>query len=249
MRVLAFEQAAVLYGRALDALALTPPGDERRRYDLLCALGSAKQRSGDLHLAGEAWRRAASAARAMGSAELLADAAIGYAAAVGSSADESRRNLLEEARAALPPVDGRAQALVHVMLGRELADQGLAMARRLGDAETLRQVLAEWHLAARASPELLGERLQVAQEMLDAAAEAGDPERAVLARQWLAADLLAAGDVAGAAVHLDAGGREADVLGTPFLSVGDHHAAGQPVAPPGAARGGRPPLQSGAGDR
>ena len=220
MRVLAFEQAAVLYGRALDALALTPPGDERRRYDLLCALGSAKQRSGDLHLACEAWRRAASAARAMGSADLLADAAIGYAAAVGSSADESRRNLLEEARAALPPVDGHAQALVHVMLGRELADRGLAIARRLGDAGTLRHVLAEWHLAARTSPELLGERLQVAQEMLDAAAEAGDPERAVLARQWLAADLLAAGDVAGAAVHLDAGGREAGELGTSFLRWG-----------------------------
>ena len=227
MRVLAFEQAAVLYGRALDALALTPPVDERRRYDLLCALGTATQRCGDLHLAGEAWRRAASAARAMGSGELLADAAIGYAATVGSSADELRRSLLEEARAALPPVDGRPQARVLVtlgnagaQLGRELADQGLAMARRLGDPETLREVLPGWHLAARPFPELLGQRRQVAQEILDAAVEAGERERVVLARQWLAADLVAAGDVAGAAAHLEAGGREAGELGLPFLVWG-----------------------------
>ena len=168
MRVLAFEWAAVMYGRALDALALTPPVDERRRYDLLCALGTAKHRSGDLHLAGDAWRRAAAAARALGSGELLAESAIGYAATMGSSADESRTNLLEEARAALPPVDGRPQARVLVTLGRELADRGLAMARRLGDAETLHDVLPGWHLAARPFPGLLDRRVHVA---------AGDPRR------------------------------------------------------------------------
>jgi ATP/maltotriose-dependent transcriptional regulator MalT len=101
--------------------------------------------------------------------------------------------------------------------GREVSGQGLAMARRLGDPETLWTVLSGWRVAASHDPELLDERLAVARELLDLAERTADAERVGLARLWVAGDVFAAGDTAGAAASLDAAEREARAVRSPYL--------------------------------
>ena len=217
---LAFEEAARQYGHALEALALAPPVDERRRYPLLVGLATAKARNGDLSQAGESWRRALQSARAIGAAEHLAEAALGHTA-VASSRTGDTRSVLEEARAVLPPGDSGRRARLTLRLatrvpgptGHDLAEQALSMARRLDDAETSWAVLSEW-LAAAGSE---GRRLEVARELLDLAEQKGDRARVALARQWTAGELFAAGDIAATVAQVVIATKEAEALDEPFL--------------------------------
>jgi predicted ATPase len=62
MEVLAWEDAARHYERALEAQALTPP-DERRHAEVLLRLGRAHTKSGDVARATDAFERAAALAR------------------------------------------------------------------------------------------------------------------------------------------------------------------------------------------
>ena len=224
---LAFEEAARFYGQALEALSLAPPVDQHRRYRILAALATCQAHAGDAHHAAETWRRALASARALGAGAVLAEAALGYAATQAPGAPDTRA-VLDEARAALALDDTPllARLLVRAgtetsgqnrQFGREVSGQGVAMARRLGDPETLWAVLSDWHDAASLDPELVDERLEVARELLDHAERAGDPERVGLARLWLAADLFAAGDTTEAAAALDAAERQARAVRSPFL--------------------------------
>ena len=116
---LAFEQAAEHYERAV-ALGTTSDGE---RCDLLIALGGARMRAGDTEAGRDEFRRAADLARALGSAERLAQAALGFGSAgemwANGQVDTDLAALLEEALAALPDED--ASALRALVLAR-LAD-------------------------------------------------------------------------------------------------------------------------------
>src|SRR5207249_2184161 len=94
---LAYEDGAHLYETALRALDLGAP-DDHRRGDLLLALGSARQMTWDHTLARSAFWEAVEVARRRGDPDLLARAALGYAAApVMGTLDESRVDVVEEA--------------------------------------------------------------------------------------------------------------------------------------------------------
>lgn len=228
MGVLAFEEAALQFSRALEALALEVPVDERRRCELLVALGQALFRGGDLGASREAYRRALRAARAAGSPELLAEAAVGFAGLPEATVDHVTRSVLDEARAALPPHDSALLARVTIALAAvtpepastEVSNAAVEMARRVGDRDALQQVLWSWFLLSGWSPPLPERRLAVAEELLGMATDAGDRERAQFARQWRAAARFELGDVAGARSDLDVALRDAVSLRVPFLVWG-----------------------------
>src|SRR5262249_57029656 len=72
----AYEGAAALYQRALDALRFLPP-HELTRCELLVALGRAQRRAGRIPEARAAFRRGGQLARDIGNVELAASAALG----------------------------------------------------------------------------------------------------------------------------------------------------------------------------
>lgn len=232
---LAFEEAALWYGRALEGLVLTTPVDERRRYDLLVALGEALFRAGDLPSAREVYSAAVTVAKAMGGPDLVARAALGFAGMYESAqfADESTTRVLEDALAALPEGDSSVRARLLVALaGRRLAQgspwevagpasrAGLEMARRVAEPEAMDAVLWEWHRNAFFVPETLEERLAVAEELVSSATRAANRERLIWAREWRAADRFEAADVPGAAADLEVARRDAEDLRLPFLIWG-----------------------------
>jgi tetratricopeptide (TPR) repeat protein len=241
MAAMAFEEAAVLNGRALDALALSRVVDEGLRYELLMALAQAQHRAGDFPLARETFQRAVTSARSLGSPERLARAAIAYTGFSEARADHTRATVLEEALAVLPAGDSPLRARILVLLahrvkytptaspeasakswqrGWQLATQGIEMARRVAGPDDRWAVLWDWHASASLHHDTLHERFGVVDELVEMASAAGDPERLVLARQRRAADYFTAGDVGAAAVELDVARREADALRMPFLLWG-----------------------------
>ena len=191
MATLAFEDASIQYGRALEALTVSPPVDERERYDLLIRLAEASMRRGDLAQASEFQRRALKSARAVGSAELLGWAAVAFLGERQWIVDEIGASVLAEARAALPQKDDPLLARVLVALAgtgddrkatADRSNEALAMARRLGDRETLVAVLSEWHRVNYDDPDLIEDRLAVADELLRLCDEAGDTEALAMVR-------------------------------------------------------------------
>jgi hypothetical protein len=221
---LAHEDAAAHYEGALQALELVP-GDERRRADLLLALGAARTWAGDTPQARDAYRVAAAVSRGARLPERLAAAALGYGEIVveAGSVDAPLVALLREALAALPRADGSLRVRVLGRLARELhfapepeeretlSAEAVAMARRLGDDETLASALGARHVATWA-PDTLDERLAAAEEVVRLATAAGDRRLLFEAHVWLGCDLLEAGDVAAADAAMGACRRlEADL--------------------------------------
>ena len=227
MAVLAFEEAAAQYGRALEAMAMSRPVDERRHFELLTAAGDAQRRAGRFPQARETWWQALKVARVIGSPEVLAQAAIGYAGPPESTFDEQRLSVIDEALVALPPGDTvlRARLLLagatttDYRAGRKRSRQALEVARRVGDPLTLREVLLNWHLLNQ-GVDLNDERLAAADELLALATEAGDRERMTVAHQWRGYDLFETGDIRRARAEFERARADADELRLPFLRWG-----------------------------
>jgi hypothetical protein len=203
---LAVEDAAAWYRKALDALAWAGGGQDRRRYDLLLRLGEASQAAGRPIEARDAYKRAIKAASALGSLELRTEAAVRCAPFAVS--DPLVIGALDDALCDLPEGDSplRASALVafaHVLSAssvdrnklRQVSLQGVEMARRVGDEETLWTVLSGWHANVLGMPGALQERLRVAEELVAIAARRRDPLHLLAARQAWAHDLFEAGRV------------------------------------------------------
>lgn len=227
MAVLAFEEAAALYSRALEAMAMLRRVDERRHFELLTAAGDAQRRAGRFPQARETWRQALKVARVICSPEVLAQAAIGYAGPPESTFDEQRLSVIDEALVALPPGDTVVRALLLLAgatttdyrAGRKRSRQALEVARRVGDPLTLREVLLQWHLLNQGF-DLNDERLEAADELLALATEAGDRERMAVAHQWRGYDLFEAGDIPRARAEFERARADADELRLPFLRWG-----------------------------
>ena len=154
LQCLAFEDAAVWFGRALEALASWAPGDAAARAEGLLGMAEAHLRAGVREPGVAACLTAAELARGLGSGELLGRAALTLGGEVHTALTDGQLVArLEEARAALPETDGAVRARVLARLAgalqpapdpsgpMDLAWQAIAMARRLGDKAVLLSVL------------------------------------------------------------------------------------------------------------
>ena len=184
---LAFEEAAVHLAEGVRLAALAADPEAHRA--LLLDLGDAHRRAGDLGEARRGYLRAAVDARAAGDAAALARAALGihHVGAATWSSHQEAIELLEEAlaaRAEAPDGEtarllaGLARELTHGPGDRERAlptsERAVAMARGLGDPLTLAVCLFAHHDAMWA-PGSARRRLDVLDEMAEAAAAAHDP--------------------------------------------------------------------------
>ncbi|MET0524781.1 MAG: AAA family ATPase [Nocardioides sp.] len=223
----AYEIAADSDARALAAL----PGEPPDRTALLHRRGDCLLRSGDLAAARTAFTEAADIARHTGDADGLADAALGYAAGLSGFevrvADLAQIELLEEALVRLPPADGvrRAYVLARLSVARSflestarretLAEEAVAMARRLGDDAALAHALAA-HCDAIAGPEDAERRAVEAGEIIAIATRLGQPEAQLLGLRLRIVAVLEQGLVPAALADMRAYGELAVRLRQPL---------------------------------
>jgi hypothetical protein len=192
-------------GRALE---LHGPAEDRRRCSLLIALGVAQRKNGDAGFR-ETLLEAARLGRRLGEPKLLVRAAIentrGFVSDAGE-VDTERVAMLEAAIEAAGPGDSRERAALLGMLASELtfapdrerrlalADEALAVARRLGDPHTLCYVLGARSMPIWA-PETLAERLDCSKESVRLADGLGDPLASFHALHWHGVVLVQAGEI------------------------------------------------------
>src|SRR5438552_7077237 len=230
---LAYEDAAVLFERALEVLAEAHPADARERTELLLARGGAQWKAGDGPGARETFRQAADIARRIGDARLLARSTLGFAGE-GSRllwvrsgvVDQPRIELLEEALDGLGDRDPglRARPLARLAINLywtpepervlALSEEAVTLARQLGDPRDLAAVLrARWIALWR--PEAAAERLAIADEIVRLGEQTADRELALLGRRFRIVGFLEHGDVVAADREIEAWAQIAGALRQP----------------------------------
>jgi tetratricopeptide (TPR) repeat protein len=197
---------------------------------VLLALAEAQARAGDMATAKATYLTAAGRARALGSPDRLARAALGYGGRfvwARAWGDTHLIPLLEEALAALPQTDGdlRARLLARLAGGPlrdthpadarvAMARDAVAIARRFGDHATLAYALDGRH-CANWGPDVVDSRREIAEELIRVAEAGHDPERVYAGHDYRFWALLERGDVAGADAELEIKAGWAQKLGQP----------------------------------
>lgn len=221
----AWDQAADLFQRALDAHALAGPSDALRVQTML-ELGEARTRSGDLAAARRTFEEAAELAAGLGMSGELAHAALGLGGGLGGFEvrlfDDRQLDLLARALAMQPSEDSAARAWLLARLSvassfvrpieerASLASEAIEIARRLGDRGALAYALSSL-CDALSGPDHVAGRLAASTEMVelstqpaDGAAQCGiescttclcDPDFALLGRRLRIVANLERGDV------------------------------------------------------
>jgi DNA-binding NarL/FixJ family response regulator len=227
LELLAWEEAAGLFERALAALELAERPDQRERCELLLAVGEARMAASEVPAARAAYQQAGELAGRIGAPEALAQAGLGLGLEFTYGiVDPVEVGLLEEALAVLDEADSLLRARVLARLATALlfapqaerrlalSEDAVQMARRLGDPTTLAAVLYDRHLAiwGPERAEVAGERLAAATELVDLAERIGDQAMALRGRVLRRADLLELGDLAGFNADLAAAERTAAEL-------------------------------------
>ncbi|MEY2443214.1 MAG: hypothetical protein QOJ46_2640 [bacterium] len=226
--MLAYEQAAAHYRRALELLAGHGPLEQR--CDLTIARGEAERMAGDPSYRATLLRGAA-LARVLGDVERLARAALANNRGSSSSSqgvDLERVAVLEAALDGLDARDSEMRAGLLAQLAVELigdadwrrraqlGDEALAMARRLGDPRTLARVLTMRALA-KWNPRTVADRngdLHEAWEL----AESIDERLLAGYAAFLGSDAaIEAGDLGRAGTLLESLGTLAGQLGQPLI--------------------------------
>jgi len=216
--MLANEEAAAHYSRALEVLDRSDPDSLRRRCDLLLELGEAQVRSGERPLAWATFREAAALAAELGDKGSLARAAIGasrrYVQPPGI-VDEELIALLEQA--AEMTADERTVTRVRLLAclcgalyfsdRRDRMDalsvEATEIAAELDDPRAT-ALAAAARRRAYWGPGNLEQRLADSTLLLRAAREASDTELTLQGHAWLVVDLLERGDRTGVEVQIDA---------------------------------------------
>src|SRR5262245_60814 len=215
-----YEEAIGHFERAMQLLALLSP-DPPRRVAVALALGSAALRASDTRKARAAFEQAAQDAASLGDAEAMARAALGYqnARIPTGVVDPTEVRLLERAIDALGTDDSALRAQVVLGLGRSLiysarperaralADEALAIARRVGEPVALAAALWAKHFLML-GPGDLHERIAVLTESIELAERARAASIAFAGRTSLVHDLLELGDVVSAEREIDALARD-----------------------------------------
>ncbi|MBV9310014.1 MAG: AAA family ATPase, partial [Solirubrobacterales bacterium] len=206
-RLLAYEEAAEQYARALEVLERFVPDSRERRASLLNLLGEARVRAGERQLARGSFREAAAIAANLGDVANLARAAIGASrryvqepvvdeeliaileqALEMTSAERTLRRIRLLARMCgalyYSPQRGRMDAL---------SEEAAAIASEL---ETPEAHAYAWAARRRAhwDPTQLDDRLTASTELLRCASATGNLELELQAHAWLVVDLLEQGD-------------------------------------------------------
>src|SRR5881398_3296697 len=231
---LAYEDAAVLFERALEVLAEAHPADARERCELLLARGGAQWKAGDGPTARETFRQAADIARRIGDAPLMARSALGFAGegsrllwVRSAVVDQPRIELLEEALHRLGDGDPglRAQLLARLAINLywdpqpervlALSEEALTLARRLGDPCQLAAALRA-RLVALWRPETAEERLAIADEIVTLGQRTADRELSLLGHRFRIVGFLERGDVVAADREIEAWAQIAGELRRPL---------------------------------
>ena len=230
LALLAYEEAARLYGTALEALGLADPLNEKARCELLLAVGEAEVRAGRSVAAKSAFLDAAGIARRLGLRRELARAAAGYGGRWmwgRAAGDDQLVALLEEGLTALADedVDLRARLLArlagalrdeHSRARRDrLSREAVELARRAGNRVALAYAL-DGRLAAISAPDTVDECLVLVGELRDLAEEIGDPERVANALDHKRTRQLMTGELHEAEIALEAEGRLFDAIRQPI---------------------------------
>jgi tetratricopeptide (TPR) repeat protein len=229
-RLLAYEQSARQYERALHVVELHGPADGAPRAELVLAVGDAYALAGMRDRARAAFRRAAELARELRRADLLARAALGYRGPgeMGTPAEEAALRLLEEARNALADAHpGLRARLLGRLVGtppysdslaarESMSREAVDLARAAGDGTALRDAL-EARLWACLGPDHLDDRLAVARDLLALAESQHNQYMALLAHEAELGTHLLRGDLAAADRALANFTRLAETLRQPAL--------------------------------
>jgi tetratricopeptide (TPR) repeat protein len=230
--LLAFEEAADCYERALRALELRRGRDDRRRCDCLLGLGDARWRAGDMPRAKQAYLQAAEISRAVGAAQSFARAALGYATGGFAQTtvyqlDELVVRLLEEAVDRVGDADRALRARCLARLANELyttdqverrealSREAVETARALGDPGLLLFTLYCRGVAIL-GPDRTAERLAISEEIPRLAAAVGDSDMAFWGQQFRLRTAIEMGDMAAVDAAIEACGRAADTLRVPL---------------------------------
>jgi len=207
----AYEDAAQWYARAAAALDGIE-AEATHRAELLVEQGEALVAAGDPAAARDVFRAAAAAGRRLGSAPLLARAALGLTGRVGFEIpllDGEQVELLTEARDALPAEETVLRALTAARLSvaltllageerrAELSAEAVALARAAGDAGALGQALAA-RCDVMAGPEHSRSRVDWASEIVTTAVRQRSPAVELLGRRLRLVALLEVGDITAA---------------------------------------------------
>jgi hypothetical protein len=209
---LAYEQAAELFARALEALEILAP-DVPRRAALLLGLGTAESRAGRPS-ARASFEAAVAAARSIDAHEIFARAALGSApfALTPGFVDDAHVALLVEALDRIGPADSPLRVRLLGSLATalywsdtaprraKLAREAVDMARRLGDDLTLAFALSSAQLATL-GPDTTEQGLQWLQTLFVLSDRAGESVMTLASRSrhidaLLELDDLAAADIA-----------------------------------------------------
>ncbi len=222
---LAFEEAASHFTRALEAAG--PAGDARERCDLLIELGDVRLAAGDAHASAETFARAAELARALAEPRLLGRIALclGRKSPTQARSNQTLIELSTEALAALGDAEPALRARLAARLAAELvgsspaereklARGAIALARQVGDPETLALVLlGAYH--SLWTVDNLDERLALASEIERIAETLDRPHLVLRGRHTRLLALLEVDDIAGAERDLAACSRLAVELRDP----------------------------------
>jgi hypothetical protein len=212
---LAYEQAADLFARALDALEVQEV-DVPRRASLLLGLGTAQSRAGR-PAARATFDATIAAARAIGAHDIFARAALGAApfALTPGFVDEAHVALLVESLERIDPGDDPLRVRLMGSLARALywsdaaprraalARDALRMARRLGDPATLAFALSSAQLAT-SGPNATEQGLQWLVELFALTERSGESLLSLDARSRHVDVLLELDDLAGADIAIEA---------------------------------------------
>jgi tetratricopeptide (TPR) repeat protein len=191
---LAYEEAARLYGMALQLLRRERQDNPMARLDLLLALGDAHVRAGDLPRAQTVLLEAGRLARRHGAARQLAEAALGYGGRfiwVRAGDDPHLVPMLQDALVMLGGQDDRLRVRLlsrlacawrsspeHFEQSDAMSEQALELAHRLGDPSTIGYALVG-RIGAIWWPHTNAAREKLVRELTDVAEQAGDMERAI----------------------------------------------------------------------
>ena len=214
LETVAYEQAADLFARALEALDRMD-SDVPRRAGLLLGLGTAQSRAGRSS-ARETFDAAVAAARSIEADEILARAALGFApfALTPGYVDDAHVALLEEALERLGQDDAPLRvsllgSLAVALYWSDAADrraalalEALAMARRLGDEPTLGVALSAAQLATT-GPDMSEQGLAWLEELFALTARNGETVMSLAARSRHVDVLLELDDIGGADVAIE----------------------------------------------
>jgi DNA-binding SARP family transcriptional activator/tetratricopeptide (TPR) repeat protein len=228
--MLAHEEAAEHYARALDVQGRFEPEASVRRCELLLRLGEARVRGGERALGSSAFREAAALAERLGDGASLARAAIGASRRYVQPPGVVDTELIAMIERALELEPDRSLVRVRLLAClcgaiyysperdrmESISDEAMGIATELGDPEARAYACSARRRVLWDAPHL-AERIEVSTEMLTLARQIGNIELQLQAHAWLVVDLLERGDLAAVDAQLDAFDAGADVLRQPLF--------------------------------